>query len=1093
MSDGKVIIEVELNDGQAVRGISDIDKRLNGLDPSARKADNSIKDMVTSLGLVKLASAGFDILNRSLDAAISRFDTMESFPKTMKALGFSTKESSLAVNKLADGIDGLPTKLDDVVSTTKRMASITGDLNKSTDATLALNNAMLASGASTSDASRGMDQYIQMLSTGKVDLQSWKTLQETMPIGLQKTAEAMGFLGETAQRDLYGALQEGDITFKEFQNQLIELGTGTGELAELAKVNSEGIATSFGNLRNTASKGLANIIKDLDNLSVAVTGKNIAKNLDSLKVLVNQTFIAVGKSIQGVTPIIILSAKAFDMVIDAAKFLSPVLIGVAAGYAALKIIQGINSLIMGSHAALQMAALSGEALTIVLKAQTVATEAGTVATKAHTIAEMAKNGQITIGTALVGLLTGGITLNTVATTLATAATTAFSTALSILTGPIGWVIGGITLLVGAATALWKWFNKDSEATKKLKKEQEELDYSTKQLNDSTKNASINRKDSINSIDSTAEANKKLVASVTELADKEKKTAGDKKLIREQVEQLNKAYAGLNLEYSEENESLNMGTELLNKKIDAYKENAKMIAAQEHLVEIAKEQNEVDMKMKETSELRKQYNDQLGDSWRESYKAKQGLKELDETEAGLEETTAALTKETEFYGNIVKEASEKAAVATQESSNLMEISYNTISDSQREAVDKMQKAYQSLSESATNAFSKINTESEISMAQMVKNMAHNQEAVRQWGENQAALLEWAGKTGHDSFIPFIESIGVDQAGVLAQMVQGVDGTNQEQAALLEQLAVTYDEGFGKAAQAGKDSMKYGLEGLPDEIKDMIITPTTSLNQEVRAAYEEFGKNVPKGSEDGINANKKDYVDAVGNMAKEGNEKFRSETDQHSPSRVFKGYGENITAGLKIGIDTTKNLVITSISRLADDMKRPFDSLPINMTTIGLQAMQGLNDGLISGSGNVYSTAQNIADNVKRTIQSAMDINSPSRWMKNFIGKNMMIGWEQGLDQYSDLPVNAIQKASELVKLPVLRAETLVGNMPSISLAGSNRTSNSTTNNYQSSYEGIFKGANLNVRNDDDIPKLAKAVVAELERFNPNRTPGMGGRF
>ncbi len=87
MSDGKVIIEVELNDGQAVRGISDIDKRLNGLDPSARKADNSIKNMVTSLGLVKLASAGFDILNRSLDAAISRFDTMESFPKVMSALG----------------------------------------------------------------------------------------------------------------------------------------------------------------------------------------------------------------------------------------------------------------------------------------------------------------------------------------------------------------------------------------------------------------------------------------------------------------------------------------------------------------------------------------------------------------------------------------------------------------------------------------------------------------------------------------------------------------------------------------------------------------------------------------------------------------------------------------------------------------------------------------------------------------------------------------------------------------------------------------------------------------------------------------------
>jgi len=385
---------------------------------------------------------------------------------------------------------------------------------------------MLASGASTSDASRGMDQYIQMLSTGKVDLQSWKTLQETMPIGLQKTAEAMGFVGETAQRDLYGALKEGDITFKEFQNQLIELGTGTGELAELARINSEGIATSFGNLRNATSKGLANLLKDFDNLAKEVTGKNIAQNLDGLKGIVNASFSAMGKAIEMTTPVVILSAKAFGTVVDAARFLSPVLIGIAAGYAALKVIQGINSLVMGSHAALQMAALSGQALTIALKAQTVATEAGTIATKAQTIAEMAKNGQITIGTALVGLLTGGITLNTVATTLATAATTAFGTALKVMTGPVGWVVAGVSALVAGATALWKWFNKDTEATSKLKKEQAELNDATEKLSESTKQAGLNRAEEITTIESQSVANKELVQSVNELAGIEKKSAGE---------------------------------------------------------------------------------------------------------------------------------------------------------------------------------------------------------------------------------------------------------------------------------------------------------------------------------------------------------------------------------------------------------------------------------------------------------------------------------------------------------------------------------------------------------------------------------------
>ncbi|HRG31265.1 MAG TPA: tape measure protein, partial [Trichococcus flocculiformis] len=237
------------------------------------KAGVGVKSLALSMGLVKVAAAAFKVVAQSLDAAISRFDTMQKYPKVLGALGFSAEESEKSIKQLADGIDGLPTKLDDVVASTQQMTSITGDLGKSTDTVLALNNAFLASGASAADASRGTNQFVQMLSSGVVDLQSWKTLQETMPLGLQKTAEAMGYVGSTAQRDLYGALKSGEITFRDFQNQLIELGIGTGELAGLAKENSAGIATSFGNLRNAVAKNIANIITKVDEMTQAVTGK----------------------------------------------------------------------------------------------------------------------------------------------------------------------------------------------------------------------------------------------------------------------------------------------------------------------------------------------------------------------------------------------------------------------------------------------------------------------------------------------------------------------------------------------------------------------------------------------------------------------------------------------------------------------------------------------------------------------------------------------------------------------------------------------------------------------------------------------------
>ncbi len=295
MADGKVVIDVVLNDGSVAKGIANID----GIGKSGERAGLGIGKMATALGLVKIASAALGVVKSSLDSAISRFDTMQKFPKVMTALGFSSEDSSKSIKKLSDGIEGLPTKLDDVVANTQRLTSITGDLDKSTDTVLALNNAFLASGASTEDASRGMIQYNQMLAKGTVDLQSWRSLQETMPLGLQKTAEAMGFTGKTAQQDLYAALQDGTVTFDQFNDKLIELGTGTGQLASLAKQNSSGIATSFGNLRNAISKGMANTLTAIDKVVQALTGNSIAQNIDSLKGIINSAFGSINKSIEG--------------------------------------------------------------------------------------------------------------------------------------------------------------------------------------------------------------------------------------------------------------------------------------------------------------------------------------------------------------------------------------------------------------------------------------------------------------------------------------------------------------------------------------------------------------------------------------------------------------------------------------------------------------------------------------------------------------------------------------------------------------------------------------------------------------------------
>src|SRR5690625_410694 len=195
MADGSVKIEVLLDDSKVSGGVKKVEGRLSGIASTAKRGLATVGKLAGALGLVGLAYKGIDMVKNSLDGAIDRYDTLNQFPRVMALMGFDAEESEKAINKLSDGIQGLPTRLDEVASTAQNIAVLTGDLDGAVDTTLALNNAFLASGASTADAERGLQQYVQMLSKGEVDLQSWRTLQETMPYALRETEEACGFTG----------------------------------------------------------------------------------------------------------------------------------------------------------------------------------------------------------------------------------------------------------------------------------------------------------------------------------------------------------------------------------------------------------------------------------------------------------------------------------------------------------------------------------------------------------------------------------------------------------------------------------------------------------------------------------------------------------------------------------------------------------------------------------------------------------------------------------------------------------------------------------------------------------------------------------
>lgn len=347
MADGKVVIDVILEDGRVAKGVAKLDKSIVGLASSGRKAASGIKEIAVSLGIVSMASKAINSVTNALDGAISRYDTLNNFPKVMQMIGFSADDSQKAINRLSDGIQGLPTTLDDVASTAQRLAVMTGDLDGSVETTLALNNAFLSSGASAADASRGLEQYVQMLATGTVDLQSWRTLQETMGVALNDVAEAFGFAGESAQNDLFKALQSGNITFSEFNDKLIELSNATGGFADRAKVATGGIRTAWSIMNTSIVRGVTNIIEAIDEVLAGTRWGSIEQILKNMGDRWFNVLDSIAEGIRKLPAIIDSVTTALEPWAPLLKNIAGLALSAVAGLMAFKSVLYIQSLTPG--------------------------------------------------------------------------------------------------------------------------------------------------------------------------------------------------------------------------------------------------------------------------------------------------------------------------------------------------------------------------------------------------------------------------------------------------------------------------------------------------------------------------------------------------------------------------------------------------------------------------------------------------------------------------------------------------------------------------------------------------------------------------
>lgn len=269
----KIAVKITGDESSLNKATKKAKKDLGSLEKSAAGVGKALDfgDIVKGSALGNLVSnmisAAFREITQELDGAIKRFDALNNYSKVMSNLGVATGSSSQSIAILDQKLRGLPTSLDAAALGVQRLTAVNGNIEASTDAFLAFNNAILAGGAATETQETAMEQLIQAYSKGKADAQEWRALLIAMPAQMKQIAQAMGYTSSALGGDLQTALQNGTASMDDFALTAIRLnkegGNGFASFEKQARNATNGVQTSIKNVQIALQRGMANIMSAL--------------------------------------------------------------------------------------------------------------------------------------------------------------------------------------------------------------------------------------------------------------------------------------------------------------------------------------------------------------------------------------------------------------------------------------------------------------------------------------------------------------------------------------------------------------------------------------------------------------------------------------------------------------------------------------------------------------------------------------------------------------------------------------------------------------------------------------------------------------
>lgn len=965
-----------------------------------------VTDALTAMGLKASDSAHFaDVLATSASSSNTNVammgETFKYAAPVAGALGYNIEDLAQAIGLMGN-------------------AGI-----KSSQAGTSLRSILTRLAKPPKDCANAMEDYGISIKNSDGSMKSLMEVMENMRDSLQglpkdeQSAAAAALGGQEAMSGLLAIVNASESDFDNLSKAIDNASGAAQDQADIMNDNLQGALYELGSAAESAGIELYDNIKDPAEKAVRAAATEIRSLSTTIK----------DNGIEAIIP---------EETITTVKNLGTTAKAVGAG--GLKVLGGAAQF-AGEN--IQTVLPVAASLLTVIKGYTVVKTISTAFAETQVAMAGASTGMTILGT-VVKLFTGEALAATTATGL-------LSGAIGVLANPIALAVvagGALTAGMVAYTLTQKKStteaDKFAQSCRKLKKEQDEVASSIRSMHkENAKN--------VNDVKTQGVQADNLLSKLKSLISVQEKDAGTKQQIKSTVQQLNDILPDLNLQYDEQKDKLNQSTAAIKRNIQALKEQAMAKAYQSGMENAAEKVAEAEVANQNATEkyteaLEKKNAAQekfdklekekgLGSGNKELAKAAEDLMKY---EKSLQTTEKALDKSEKNLDTANKELatySDKFTTQTNYSDFLS--SLDTLA---KEAGIKAKEVPETVLENIKAGIYKapttgaglnrlINLDGLIQQAQeagieipqyLLQGISDGsinfQTAIDQMNNliNFNDAVQKAGLSGKEISEELVQSIMQGKTSVndaIKQLQSGSDASPLEKPKKITkkdaneikkdidsvgkgQIPGVKTSGFTSSMNAVSKKGKTTAEDVSKSKKDIEKNTKLKASNNTAAAKKTYSGYTTEGKK------------AVTTTKKTGKEISKNgASGASSASSQWKSAGSKNAKSYISGLSSQKGSVQKAGKTLSTAAKTGANSGKAGFVSAGRNMAAGIASGIHSGTPFVTAAARSAVRTAVAAAKAAAKIKSPSRVMKNEVGKYLPLGMAAGIKDNTDSVVNA----------------------------------------------------------------------------------------